>query len=115
MGARRFDRACVRSLAEQHSAELLEVSGSGGNHHQRALDQADALNALVADLSQDDQAAFFQMYAEEMTACASHARDKSHNESLQKIEDAHSAGLDAWWIVVILIMVATFLVLAVTN
>ena len=62
------DRAMVRALAERNTEELQRVADSGGNAHQKLLDQQDKVKELAASMSEKEAAEFLKMYEEELTA-----------------------------------------------
>jgi len=62
------DRPSIRSIVEQHFAELRAMAESDGNYHQRSLDQQDEVEELVRSLSPDQQLRFLRIYEEECEA-----------------------------------------------
>ncbi|MBM1181197.1 MULTISPECIES: hypothetical protein [Pseudomonas] len=72
---RTLDRQAVRALAEGNTAELRQFAQAGGNVYQKSLEQSDKVRAHAAQLSDEDAAAFLNMYAEELDACTNKTLD----------------------------------------
>lgn len=69
------ERAYIRALATRHDAALAEANRTGGNAFQVALDLRDELDALRAQMSEDDAALFQRRYEEEMNALVQASSD----------------------------------------
>jgi capsule polysaccharide export protein KpsE/RkpR len=82
-------RAVVREHAQKYGAERLAFSESGGNIHQKILDQQDELEERLSELSEDERQNFWRMYVEELNASTNHA-----NSEVAKIE-AKNALIDS--------------------
>ncbi|MGP5236866.1 hypothetical protein [Pseudomonas helleri] len=67
-------RPAVRRYAQEYSAERLAFSESGGNIHQKILDQQDELEDRLSELSEHERQSFWQMYAEELDAATAHMK-----------------------------------------
>lgn len=70
-------RAEIRELVRINSEELLEFAKSGGNAHQKQLDQADLIDEEVARLAEDERERFYKIYVEEMNAKSQETLEKA--------------------------------------
>ncbi|AVH38084.1 hypothetical protein AL532_17930 [Pseudomonas monteilii] len=78
-------RAAARQCVKEYGAEISEFSKSGGNIHQKILDQQDELEERLSELSEDERQKFWQMYVEELNASTNHA-----NSEVAKIEEKNA-------------------------
>ncbi|WP_163021231.1 hypothetical protein [Pseudomonas viridiflava] len=61
-------RAEIREYVRVNGEALLAFAQQGGNVYQLSLDQQDAMDALIANLSEDEKIRFLNIYTEEMNA-----------------------------------------------
>lgn len=61
-------RAEIREFVRINSQEMLEFARTGGNAHQKSLDQKDLLEEQLAPLTQEQRDRFYAIYAEELNA-----------------------------------------------
>ncbi|ASK18373.1 hypothetical protein CEK60_03210 [Halomonas sp. N3-2A] len=69
MSDRSISRQAVRELVKKNHEELIEAVNRGENAHQFSLDQQDILvEQHTAGMTIEEQARFFEMYAQESDA-----------------------------------------------
>lgn len=72
-----IDRPFVRSLVQANAERLQAHGDEGGSIPQLALDQQDEIQKFAATLSAADQAAFWELYIQEMRASTQDALTKT--------------------------------------
>ncbi len=110
-------RAEIREFVRLNSEEILEFASTGGNPHQKSLDQKDLLEERLSSLTDEQRDRFYSIYAEELHASNEHALHKlksapSETVDISPQDSKVEIGTQSWGGILILVavVVAAFLV-----
>ncbi|MFS7253448.1 hypothetical protein AB6869_23815 [Rahnella rivi] len=90
-------RAKIRDIVKLHNTEIKRVIAIGENPHTASLDFIDVINDFISASPIEAQAAFYEVFNQEMNAATSKTVDDTNKilaETAQKEASAQSVG--AW-------------------